>query len=119
VALAAYLEARAHNEWRGACSHMAGITQRQVESLAKASKGKSHSCAVAYVTLSFYSPASERANPLSTGLAAFRVKGGKGFALFYAPNGQKYMMPMVRERGGWKVSQIAPVAYPIGAPGGP
>ncbi len=115
--LGAYLEARAKDNWRGACSYMGSVSQHQLEVLAKAaSRGKSNGCAAAYATLSIYAHASERANPLSSGLAAFRVKGDKAFALFYGSHNQKYMMPMVRERGGWKVNQITPVAYPIGAP---
>jgi hypothetical protein len=46
------------------------------------------------------------------GLAALRVKGDKAFALFYGPHAQQYMMPMVREGGAWKVTQLAPMAYP-------
>ena len=49
--------------------------------------------------LSAHAPTAERANPLSGGLAALRVKGDKAFALFYGPHNQQYMMPMVSEGG--------------------
>jgi len=51
------------------------------------------------------------------GVAALRVKGKGAFALFHGPNASKYVMPMVNEGGAWKMSQLAPVAYPLGAPG--
>ena len=57
----------------------------------------------------------EKSNPLRSGLAAFRVEGDKAFALFYGPHRQQYMMPMVHERGSWKVNQLDPVTYPPGS----
>jgi hypothetical protein len=57
-----------------------------------------------------------RANPLSGGLAAFRVKSPHAFALFYGPHNQQYMMPMASESGEWKVNQLDPIPWPIGAP---
>ena len=41
----------------------------------------------------------------------FSCQRQKGFALFYGPARQQFMMPMVREAGSWKVSQSIPIAY--------
>lgn len=116
ASLGAYLNARAGGDWGGACAHMAAPVQKQLEALAGAPGAKAEGCAGVYAKLSARVPAAERANPLSAGLAAFRVEGDKAFALFYGPHNQKYLMPMVSEGGAWKVNQIAPVAYPLGAP---
>ncbi len=115
ASLRAYLEARAGGDWAGACAHMGTPVRRQLELLGKGSKGKSVDCEEAFVTLSKFGSASERANTLSGPLAAFRVKGDKAFALFYGPHNQQYMMPMVSEGGSWKVNQIGPVAWPVGS----
>jgi hypothetical protein len=116
AALRVYLEARANGDWSTACANMGASARGQVEVLAEASKDKAKGCEEAFAALSAYGPVAERANPLVGGLAAFRVKGEKAFALFYGPHDQKYMIPMVSEGGTWKVNQIAPVPYPPGAP---
>ncbi len=117
AALRRYLAARAAGDWSTACSYLGSQTQKQLQVLTEASnKAKHKGCAGTYAMLSARVPAAERANPLTGALAVLRVKGDTAFALFYGPHGQKYMMPMAREGGAWKVTQIAPVAYPLGAP---
>ena len=87
--------------------------------MAEASGGKTRgSCIQSYRTVSKYGSKRERADVLSGPLAAFRVEGQKGFALFYGPARQQFMMPMVREAGDWKVSQSIPIAYSDRRPGG-
>jgi hypothetical protein len=115
AALRRYLAARAAGDWSAACSYLGSQTQKQLQVLTGAS-GKLKGCAGTYAMLSAHTPTAERANPLSGALAVLRVKGDKAFALFDGPHNQKYMMPMVREGGAWKVNQIAPIPYPIGAP---
>jgi hypothetical protein len=44
---------------------------------------------------------------------ALRVKGKSAFVLFDGPKASKYVMPMLSEAGAWKVSQLAPLAYPL------
>ncbi len=116
TALASYLSARQAQEWGRACSFMGATVRRQLGVLAVASGGKAGDCVHSYGVVSKYGSKRERANVFSGTLAAFRVKGEKGFALFYGPARQQFMMPMVREAGRWKVSQSIPIAYPIGAP---
>jgi hypothetical protein len=116
AALSSYLQARAAGEWSSACAQMAATVQKQLALLSGATQANSASCADAYAKLSERVTASQRVSPLSGGLAALRVKGDKAFALFYGPHEQQYMMPMVSEEGAWKVNQIEPIPWPIGAP---
>jgi|HubBroStandDraft_4_1064222.scaffolds.fasta_scaffold03928_5 hypothetical protein len=113
AALAAYLHARANGEWSSACSYLAGATRGQLERLVANSKAGSEGCGPVLAALS-RGPAAARADPLTGGVVALRVSGNRAFALFHGPNNSKYVMPMVNEGGAWKVSQLAPLAYPLG-----
>ncbi len=113
TALGAYLSARAGGEWAGACALMASQVQKQLGAL---SGSDGESCAAAYAKLSSGISASERASPLIGSLAALRVEGENAFALFYGPGARQYMMPLRSEGGAWKVTQIAAIPYPVGAP---
>lgn len=116
ASLHAYLMARASGSWSTACSYLGSTVRSQLAGLAADSPGQHTGCARSYAKLSAPTPAAQRANPLTAALAAFRVKGEKAFALFYGPHHQKFMMPMEREASTWKVTQIAPIAYPPGIP---
>jgi hypothetical protein len=116
TALSGYLAARAADEWSTACAEMAATVTKQLALLAGEAGGAKPSCADAYAKLSERVPASQRVSPLSGALAALRVEADKAFALFYGPHEQQYMMPMVSEAGAWKVNQIEPIPWPIGAP---
>lgn len=114
--LSAYLEARAKGDWSGACAHMAVTMRKQLQLLGGGGKGKAKSCGAVYKLLAGRGSASMRANPLSGGIVSLRVKEDRGFALFYGSHHQRYVMPMAREGGAWKVTQIAPMPYPLGSP---
>lgn len=118
AALEAYLRAREEGDWQAACSRMAAPVVAQLRVLGSGGKSQKPDCPAAYGAVAEYGSAAELADPLTNGLASFRVEEQKGFALFYGPGGQQYMMPMVSEGGEWKVNQIAPVPYPVGAPAG-
>jgi enoyl-[acyl-carrier-protein] reductase (NADH) len=47
-----------------------------------------------------------RANTLSGPIAALRVKGAKGYALYHGNDGNDYAMPMEKEGGKWLVGSI-------------
>jgi hypothetical protein len=117
--LATFLGARAHGEWSRVCDELTAATRGQLERLVKAAKGRAGAisgCGGVLAALS-RGPAATRANPLAGGVVALRVKGAVAFALFRGPHATKYMMPMRNEGGAWKVSQITPLPYPLGAPG--
>jgi hypothetical protein len=112
-ALNAYLATRAAGQWSESCSYLGAAIDRQVAAFVKASQGTAPNCTALLKTITEQSP--ETFSPLRSPLAAFRVEGDKGFALFYGPHRQPYMIPMVREGGSWKVNQLDPVAYPPGS----
>jgi hypothetical protein len=116
--LSGYLAARAEGDWASACSLMSASVAKQLALLAGEAGAAKPSCADAYAKLSERVPASQRVSPLTGGLAALRVEGDKAFALFYGPHEQQYMMPMVSEGAAWKVNQLEPIPWPIGAPSG-
>lgn len=47
-----------------------------------------------------------REDRLSGAIAAFRVEGDRGYALFHGSDGQDYAMALEKENGAWKVSSI-------------
>jgi hypothetical protein len=114
-ALTAFMRARASGEWSKVCEHLARPVLRQLESFAKTSKGRLKGCGPVLGAL-MTGPASERADTLTHGVAALRINEKTGFALFYGPSSGKYVMPMQNERGIWKMTQLAPLPYPLGTP---
>jgi hypothetical protein len=116
AALAAFLRARAHGEWAKVCTYLAGTIRREMERFGKSSGGKATRCGTAIESLSGAGPAALRADPLTGGVVAVRVKGKSAFVLFLGPHGSKYVMPMQNEAGAWKVTQTAPLTYPLGTP---
>ena len=101
----------------------AGRVRRGLQSGAAGSKagtagaaaGATRSCAKVLAALS-RGPASIRADTLTGGLAVLRVQGTIAFALWHGPGASKYVMPMRNEGGAWKVTEFAPLPYPLGAP---
>jgi hypothetical protein len=114
AALGAYLGARAKGDWAAACSGLADSVRKQVRAFVGASS-RPTDCASLYAVLGGSSPPAARADTLTHGVASLRVKGESAFALFVGPHAQKYVMPMAREGGVWRVTQIAPIEYPLGA----
>ena len=112
--LTAFMRARAKGEWSKACDHLASPTRQQLESFAKSSGSTPNGCGLAFAALMSGHEA-ERLDTLTNGVAALRIKGKTAFALFYGPNAEKYVMPMQNEDGAWKMTQIAPLHYPLGA----
>jgi len=93
---------------------MGDAVKRQVQVLTAAAGAGIKNCPAALARLARGESFSELKSPLVGAIAAFRIKGEKGFALFYGRRGQQYMMPMVKEGGTWKANQIAPLPYPLG-----
>ena len=48
-----------------------------------------------------------RANTLSGEIAAFRVKGDEGYALYHGNDGKDYAVQLEREDGTWKLTSLA------------
>ena len=112
--LRAYLGARAAGDWSSACS---GLAAAITEELQKLAPGKD--CTPTYRALVGRQTAATRANPLRGRVLALRQRGEGAFALFFGPGHLKYVMPMVKEGGSWRVAQLAPVPYPGAEPASP
>lgn len=117
TALAAFLRARANGDWATACTYLATATRTQFERLLGGAKAKAGGCARVLAELSKSTAAHAETLTLTAGVAALRIKGTSAFALFYGPKRSKYVMPMRSEAGAWKMSQLAPLPYPLGSAG--
>lgn len=53
-----------------------------------------------------------RVDTLTGEIAALRVKGNEGFALYHGNDGNDYEMPMEKEAGRWRVASIATLELP-------
>lgn len=112
--LSAYLQAREAENWSVACAAMSAQVTKQLVLLS----GQSGTgCAAAYAALSAHGSAAERADPMVGGIVSLRVESPHAFALFLGSGKQQYMMPLEEEGRAWKVTQIAPVPWPIGSSG--
>jgi hypothetical protein len=115
TALRAFLQASAKGEWSRVCSYLTGPTRRQLEMFTKSSTSrKINDCGSVLTTLMSHA-GETNTKDLSVDMAVLRVKGNAAFALLHGPDAAKYVMPMQREAGAWKMSQLTPVAYPLGA----
>ena len=47
-----------------------------------------------------------RANTLTGSIAALRVKGDEGFALYHGNDGKNWAVPLEKENGSWKVGAL-------------
>lgn len=111
--LAAFLQARAKDDWAGECAYLAKATMAPLEQLASSSpqlRGKD--CAGILAALASGTPTSIRQNTLSGGIASLRVQGNHAFALYHGPAGTDYFVPMTHEDGKWKVGALAPSEFP-------
>lgn len=112
--LSGYLRAREAEDWPAACAAMSAQVAKQLALLS--GRSGTTDCAKAYAALAEHGSAAERADPMVGGIASLRIESPHAFALFFGPGKQQYMMPLEEEGGGWKVTQIAPVPWPLGAP---
>jgi hypothetical protein len=110
--LSGYLRAREGENWPAACAAMSAQVVKQLAVLSGLSGASD--CVRAYAALAKHGSTAERADPMAGGVTALRVENPHAFALFYGSGNQQYMMPLETESGGWKVTQIAPVEWPIG-----
>jgi hypothetical protein len=120
AALAAFLNARAGGRWAKACAYLARATHTQLERVGGAAKGNAGGCGMALRALSSGGGGGTsglHSETLAGAVAALRVEGKRAFALYHGRDKGKYVMPMVNEGEVWKVGELAPLSYPIGASG--
>jgi hypothetical protein len=105
ASIVAYLKARQQEDWTASCEALSKSTRAGFVKLAK---GKATCPAV----IAALSKGADLSDPLSGPLLSLRVQGPHGFALFYGPGGQKYVMPVRGEAGAWKPTELSAIAYP-------
>jgi hypothetical protein len=113
AALAAYMRARAEDDWAKQCATLAQVTVEPLQQLASRSpqlKGKG--CAEVLSALNSGTPASTRADTMTDGIASLRFEDDRGFALYHGAKDVDYFVPMVKEDGEWKVGALAPTEFP-------
>jgi hypothetical protein len=99
------LQARASHDWAGQCAMLTVKLKKGFSERAKYYKvGKSCAAGLRYEAKT--APRSVLANPMAAPVAALRVKGDKGYALFRGTLGEAHAMPMKMEHGTWRVAEV-------------
>jgi hypothetical protein len=114
-----YLTAYAAGDWPGACAQMSVQLKGSLQRLARSTgKTSASGCAPALRAFSAAAPAAARrvGLPISA-VAALRVEGEQGFALYHSAHGSGYFAPMLREAGRWRVASLGPTEIAQGHPG--
>ena len=110
-ALHGYLDSRAAEAWRDACSYMAPGVAASLSQLAGGESGEA-ACPEILASLSAGIPPAAMHQAAIADVGALRTEGGRGFLLFHGAEGVAYFMPMSSEGGAWRVAAIAPSAIP-------
>jgi hypothetical protein len=113
AALHGYLDARAARDWSSACSFLSLSTLAAVEQIPKIAqkeiKGKISSCPAVLEALTAGAPTAALKASAIADVGALRVRGSSAYLLFYGFHHHDLLMPMVKERGSWKVGGVEPV----------
>jgi hypothetical protein len=115
--LAQNLKARETEDWAGQCASLTAAHVKQMEELA-AERSIGNRCpeGVGSEAEPIEGTEALRADTLSGSIAALRVEGDRGYALYHGDDGKNYAMAMRREGGHWKVASLTTINLP--KPGG-
>jgi uncharacterized protein YceK len=121
IALQAYLNARAQEDWGAACSLLAQKPMEQLERLqrAAAKQGQPLSGCAQTMALLKEGQAQSLQEAQITEVLSFRggggISGDPSYLIFTAPPGATlFSMPMYSEGGAWKVGLARPSELPVG-----
>jgi hypothetical protein len=120
AALHGYLEARAAERWKAACSYLSSEFRESLQQLTASSPEQGGGaggparapCAVALAALSAGQPPAARHEAAVADAGALRINGDHGFLLFHGAHQSDYFMPMAREAGRWKIAGLSASALP-------
>jgi hypothetical protein len=106
IALHGFLEARAAREWQKACSELSGSVRRSLADLA-GQLGRRSGCAggLAATSASLSGPALARTEVADVG--ALRVRGNRGFLLYYGAGKVPYGLLVLKESGAWRLGAVS------------
>ncbi len=121
IALQAYLNARAEEDWGSACSLLAKKPMEQLERLqaAAAKQGKKLDGCAPTMALLREGEAQSEEQSVITEVLSFRgggdISGDPSYLLYLAPPGRTlFSMPMYSEGGAWKVGLARAAELPVG-----
>jgi len=102
-ALEENLNARAAGDWEVQCETLASATVEQVEKGATV-LGAASGCPKALEAQASPVPPPARANTMTGSIDALRINQGiNGFAFWHGTRGRDFVIPMIKQRGEWKV----------------
>jgi hypothetical protein len=101
------LEARAARDYATQCKT---LSQPVIEAIEKARYKQN--CVNTLKIGDLLTPPNKTTNPMQGPIAALRVRGPIGYALFHGKGGQDYAMRMELENGEWKVGEVFTVKLP-------
>lgn len=103
IALEKNLNAREAGDWETQCATLASATVEQVEKAASV-LGAGPGCAGALEAQAGPVSPLARANTMTGPIDAFRINQGiNGFAFWHGTRGKDFVIPMIKQRGEWKV----------------
>jgi membrane-bound lytic murein transglycosylase len=109
------LKARQAADFGGQCSSLgkAGLETVVGNIAANEIKQAKAKCPVSLKSLAepLVSTKAARTNTLSGPIAALRVKGSQGYALYHGNDGKNYAVPMEKEGGKWLVGSIVTTEF--------
>jgi len=101
----AYLRAIARGDTGSACSHLSRTVRSQLGRLA-AGRATPAACAESLAALLSGTAAPVARQQARGRISHVRVAGDRGYVIFHAPGAALYVIPMLREAGGWKVAMV-------------
>lgn len=101
------LKARETGDWATQCATLNKLGLKEIPGV----PGQEQECAT--LLKAFAEPIAKtkefRKDWLSGPIAALRVKGEKGYALFHGSDGKDYALALEKEDGSWKVSSVTTI----------
>jgi hypothetical protein len=105
----AWLRARVMGHWGEVCSYLHRKNAAYAIVTGSEVTGKKlTSCARGLAALTRYSGEAPRDN-IKGGVASLRIEAGHGFAQYHGKEGRDWVLPVRREDGNWKISDLYPI----------
>jgi hypothetical protein len=104
-----FLDARATDNWRAACSYLVESQRLQFEQLARSTERlRGGGCAAAMKALTGAAPKRMRVAEARIDVLSFRIGEENAFLIYNGVDGKAYATALADEDGTWKVISVAP-----------